>query len=238
MAGEWNHFMQTVLAIMRRDIQGFFYSPIAYILLAVQGFFLGILMVQDLSISYLSFWIATLMLLICPAIAMRSFSEEKKTRTLTLLLTLPVKDWEIVWGKYLACLVTFTLLLASTLLYPFFMQAQGLNLGWGYPTAYTGLWLLGASYLAAGLFISSLTENQIISAVVTFILLLLLWALDQGGSLTNETTRRLLDFLCLRQHFESFRRGYLDLRDFVFFFSFIALFLFLSVRSLEGRKWK
>ena len=230
--------MYSVLAIARRDFLSFFYSPIAYILLAVQGAFLGVMMYINMSISLLSLGLGLLMLLICPAVAMRSFSEEKKTKSLVLLLTLPVKDTEIVLGKYLACLMTFLVLLLSTLIFPLFMTMYGVSLGWGYFTAYLGLFFLGASYLAVGLFISSLTENQIISAVVTFVLLLGFWMLDQAGGRSGETTRRILEFLCSGRHFESFRTGFLDSRDILYFISLISLSLFLTVRSLDTRKWK
>jgi len=228
--------------IAKRDLKGFFYSPVAYILLAVQGAFLGFVLRDNMSLLNLASWFSFLMLLICPAITMRSISEEKKTKSIVLLFTLPIKDWEIILGKFIANVLTLSILLGATLLYPVMMKMHGVDIGWKYFSVYMGLFLFGSGCLAIGLFISSLTENQIISAVVTFMVLLTLLVLGNvsqyADDYTGVATRRILEFFSSGTHFESFIRGYIDLRDILYFVSQIVVFLFLATRVLESRKWR
>jgi gliding motility-associated transport system permease protein len=173
-----------------------------------------------------------------PLITMRLFAEERRSGTIELLLTYPVRDGAVLVGKFLAALALYALMLALTLLYPLLVFAFT-RLEWGpVLTGYVGLLLLGAAFIAAGIFASSLTENQIVAAMTTFGVLLLFWVIGWTADTVGGTGGRILSHLSLIEHFDNFGKGVLDTRDIVYYLSFIALALFLSLRSLEARRWK
>jgi ABC-2 type transport system permease protein len=141
-------------------------------------------------------------------------------------------------GKFAAALALYAVMLVLTLLYPA-MVSFFTRLEWGpVLTGYVGLLLLGTAFIAAGIFASSLTENQIIAAMTTFGILLLFWVIGWSADTVGGTAGRVLSHLSLIEHFDNFGKGVLDTRDVVYYLSFIALALFLSLRSLEARRWK
>lgn len=178
---------------------------------------------------------------IIPLLTMRTFAEEKATGTMELLMTSPVREVELVVGKYLAACFLYFSLLVLTLQYPAFL------IGYGNPdpgplyTGYLGLILVGMAFIALGLFTSSLTANQIVAAVLGFVILLLLYVLYWPTQYKAGTFAKVIQYICVysRVNWESdLSKGILDTRDLVFFASFIFIFLFLSVRSLASSRWR
>jgi ABC-2 type transport system permease protein len=174
-----------------------------------------------------------------PLMAMRSIAEERRFQTLELLFTYPLSDFEIVWGKYLGMVWFFELMILPTALYIPMVLSAGVNLDWG-PVliGYLGFWLLGTAYLALGLFVSSVSENQVVSAIVTFGVLLLLWALDWLSGVASGRWGQFWTALAPMRHYREFPLGILDLNHVVYYGFFTLFFLFLSLRAVETRNWK
>jgi len=240
-----------LLAISQREIKSYFTSLVAYVVisifLVISGYFfytnLVLFVMWVGSDVKLGLWQYTfhdmryIMLLLMPMLTMRLFAEEKKLGTIELLYTNPLRDIEIVLGKYLACLAVLILMLALTTLYPVLLAIVfSVELG-PLVAGYLGLFLLGATFLACGIFVSSLTENQIIAAMGTVGLLSLLWFIDWNEGIAGQAAITILHQLSLFEHFSNFSRGVIDLADVVYYLSLIGFFLFLTMRSLETRNW-
>jgi ABC-2 type transport system permease protein len=179
-----------------------------------------------------------LLLLFCAVLTMRLLAEERKLGTLELLLTAPVRDAEIVLGKFLASLGILLLVLTLTLYYTLLLAVFGdPDLG-PIGTGYLGLVLLGAAALAIGIFASSLTANQILAAVLAGGILFGLWFVGSAARFVPEAPGKVLAFVSLSYHFTDFTRGVIDTRGIVYFANVTALFLFLATRSLETRRWR
>ena len=255
--------MKGLYTIFRKETANFFVSPIAYaviaIFLLVSGFFfwanvsfMSLVSLQaannpmiaerinltDVVIRPLVQNMSIVLLFVMPLLTMRLFSEEKKSGTIELLLTYPVTDLAILFGKFLASALLLLVMLAGTL--PFVVLLFGI----GDPdpgtllSGYLGLLLMGAAFMALGIFISSLTENQIIAAAVSFGSALLFWVLSWSSTLSGEKVGAVLKQLSILEHLESFNKGILALSDLSFFVLFIAFFLFLTLRSLETNRWR
>ena len=238
--------MQNIFIVFLKEFKAYFLSPIAYIFITIflivtnflffQGFF--IINQADMR-GYFSLlpWI---FLIFVPAISMRSWAEEKKLKTLELLLTWPVNDLEIVIGKYLAsfCFLAISLLLSITI--PITIAILGNPDGGMIFCGYLGAILLGSAYLAIGLWVSSLTENQIVAFIVGILITLCLLLVGNPfvTMLAPSALVPLLTYLGLGNHFESIGRGVIDTRDIIYYLSIISFFLFLNIRSLESRKWE
>jgi ABC-2 type transport system permease protein len=178
------------------------------------------------------------LLFFMPMLTMRLFAEEKKSGTIELLLTYPIRDGEVLVGKFLAAGVLYLLMLAFTLLYPGMVANFG-RVEWGAVlTGYLGLLLLGATFLAVGILISSLTENQIVAGFATFGILLALWVIDWGADFAGGNLRTVLQFLSIREHSDSFGKGVIDTKDLIYYVTAIAFALFLTLRSLEAKRWR
>jgi ABC-2 type transport system permease protein len=177
-------------------------------------------------------------LFLIPIITMRLFAEEKRTGTIELLATSPVRDIEIIIGKWLAALLMYCSLLAFTGLNLIYIFRYG-NPDWK-PVAigYLGLILQAGGLLAIGAFISTLTKNQIIAAAVTFAVCLILWVLDWSTGFETAQWAKILSYFSITRHFESFSKGLLDTKDAVFYVSAIILGLFLTARSMESLRWR
>jgi ABC-2 type transport system permease protein len=181
---------------------------------------------------------SVVLLFFIPMLTMRLFAEEKKAGTMELLLTYPVRDGEVLAGKFLAATGLYAVLLALTLVYPA-LVAYFTRVEWGpVLTGYLGLLLTGATFLAIGLLISSLTENQIVAGFSTFGVLLLFWVIGWGSEFAGGRLRTVLQYLSITEHMETFSRGLVDTKDLVYYGSAIALALFLTVRSLESKRWR
>jgi ABC-2 type transport system permease protein len=251
-----------VWPIFKKELLLYFTSPVAYVvftifLLIVGYFFYSIFaffsmasmqaamnpaFARDLNVTDgvmrpLFSNISVILLLLMPIVTMRLFAEERKSGTIELLLTYPVRDGAVLIGKYLAAFALYGAMLAATLLYPAIVLYFA-RLEWGpLLTGYLGLVLLGGTFLAVGLLSSSLTENQIVAAISTFGVLLILWVINWSADYAGGLTGKILSHLSIIEHFESFSRGVLDSRDVIYYVNFMILALFLTLRSLEARRW-
>jgi ABC-2 type transport system permease protein len=182
--------------------------------------------------------ISVILLLLMPLVTMRLFAEERRAGTIELLLTYPVRDGAVLAAKYLAALALYALMIGLTVLYPLIVVYFA-RLEWGpVLTGYLGLLLMGATFIAVGVFASSLTENQIVAAVTTFGVLLIFWILGWSADYAGGAFGRVLQFLSILEHNDSFSKGVLDTKDVLYYVNFTALALFLTLRSLEARRWK
>jgi ABC-2 type transport system permease protein len=181
---------------------------------------------------------SVVLLFFIPMLTMRLFAEETRSGTIELLLTYPVRDGEVLAGKYLASLALFALLLALTLLYPG-LVAYFTRVEWG-PifTGYLGLLLTGAVFLAVGVLVSSMTENQIVAGFGTFGILLAFWIVGWGAEFAGGALRGVLQYLSIGDHLDGFTRGLIDTKDLVYYVSGVVLALFLTLRSLDSKRWK
>jgi len=179
-----------------------------------------------------------LILLFSALLTMRLISEERKLGTWELLLTAPAREYEIVLGKFFSCLLVLAGMLILTLYFPLLLLIFGDPDIGPILTSYLGLFLLGSASVAIGIFASSLTPNQIVSAVVAGGILFGLWFLGMVGSLIPEPLGEILSYFSLSEHFPGFVRGVVDTRDLVYYLSVTAVFLFLSVRSIETERWR
>lgn len=232
-----------VLAMFLLIAGYFFYSIFAFYTLASMQSAMNPMMARDLNVTDsvmrpLFSNLSVILLLLMPLVTMRLFAEERRSGTIELLLTYPVRDGAVLVGKYLAALALYATMLALTLAYPaivlYFARPE-----WGpLLTGYLGLLLLGGTFLAVGVFASSLTENQIVAAIVTFGILLILWVIGWTADYAGGTWGRVLSHASILEHFDSFSKGVLDTRDVIYYLNLTIVALFLALRSLESRRWK
>ena len=237
-------FANTV-TIAARELKSFFNSPVAYVILTlfllISGWFFssGLFLLGQADMRDLFSIIVPIMyLFFIPAISMRLISEEKRSGTMELLVTLPVRDVEIVLGKYLATLGLLAAALVLTFAYPLTLALLGDPDGGALIGEYLGLFLMGGSYLAIGLFTSGLTQNQIVAFITGFMLILGLFMLDKVLMFVPGPAASILEYLSVTYHFDNIARGVLDSRDLIYYLSLIVVFLFLAVRTLESRQWR
>ena len=237
--------MRTVQAVAWKEIQIYFSSPTAYIVamifLAMASFFF----VRDLSnpfpqASMSSFFqgATIILILLAPTLTMRLLAEEQKLGTIELLLTSPVRDWEVVLGKYIASLVfllgTVVLTLYFVILLVIFADPDPGPIWSGY----LGLILYGAAALSIGLLTSTLTSNQIVAAVVAMGILLVLYFTDfAAGTLTGLPATNVNE-IGLKSHFDDFERGVIDTKHIAYYLLLTSFFVFLTIRALESRRWR
>jgi ABC-2 type transport system permease protein len=233
--------MSSFSTLLGKETKALFTSPIAYAVIAVFLLIMGYTFTAKLFLSKQAtlipgfFQAAVLFLLIVPVITMRLFAEERRSGTFELLLTAPVREIEVVLAKYLASLFVVLAMIGLTLPYPITLQMFG-NPDWGpVYSGYLGLILLGAALTAVGLAVSAVTANQIVAAIVSLGLFLLMWVMDTLGSLLPDPFDQLIINLSLLAHFTPFASGALYLTDFGFFLTLILLGLMLSVRALARR---
>ena len=253
--------MTGTLVIARKELKQLFSSPIAYVALAmfflITGFLFfslvgfyttQVLQLQgtpppDFNPTRIIFTplyedASFVLILLVPVLTMRLVAEEDRTHTMELLATSPVTSTAIVLGKYLAALVLFRALLAISVYMPLSLAVIG-RLDWGLlASSYTGMLLLGAAFLAIGLFASTLNENQIVAAAIGFALLLLFWVLGFAQQASGSAVQQLLSSLSFSTHFTNLTGGVIDTLDVLFFLSLAGFFLFLGVLALESRKWR
>jgi ABC-2 type transport system permease protein len=237
--------VKNVLTILRKELKSYWNSPIAYIFATVflalvswlffENFFLG----GQATLRDFFGILPMAFVLFVPAVTMRLWAEEKKLGTIELLMTLPLKDHEVVLGKYLAAFVFLATTILLSFPLPVIVGALGDPDAGPIAGGYVGALLMGGAFLAIGIFVSSLTENQIIALVVSFLITILLLLVDSSVVLSKIPAFLVpaVDFLGVQSHFESIERGVIDSRDLLYFASVTAFFLFLNVRTIEGRKW-
>jgi gliding motility-associated transport system permease protein len=249
--------MRNVWIIARREYKRFFSSPVAYIVAFFFMIILGYFFYSDVrqAILYSVYyqapppgpeivtgqWMIILLIFSMPAITMRSISEEMRIGTMELLLTSPVKDWELVVGKWLGAFLFMVSLLAFTLILPLilnFLVDPGIDKGILF-TGYLGLILMVASLVAIGVFISSLFSNQVVVFFVSLVFFIILYFVIRplGGS-TGSFGSQVLTNLNLIQHYINFYQGTIDLKDVVYYLSVTALALVFGTVSIEVRRWR
>ncbi len=238
--------MGNVPAMMRRELGAYFLSPIAYVVLAIFLFTAGLAFGLgtfraggEASLrALLEFWIVLILVFVLPMLTMRLLSDEMRTGTIETLMTAPVSEVEIVLGKFLGAFVFYLVLLATLLLYPIILAMFGDLDPALLLCNYLGLLLLGALYISAGLFFSSCTKHQVIAVLLGFaVLALMTFASFALAGKVEGWPRVLLQHLSIRTHFHDFVRGMVDLNHVVFFLTTTGLFLFLTVKRLEMRRW-
>jgi ABC-2 type transport system permease protein len=254
--------VRNVLAIANKEFRSYFASPIAYILIGLFAllfgwFFYVFLMafvqqseqmmqfggggganVNQMMIRGLFQNTAVIILFVMPMITMRTYSEEKRSGTIELLLTSPLTDPEIIIGKFLGALALYAAMLLVTMFYIAILFRIG-NPEWRPIVAgYLGLLLMGGCFLSTGLFISSLTKNQIVAGFLTFATFLMLWIINWMGESSGPTTRDVLNYLSITEHFDDFSRGIIDTKHLVYYLSFITFGLFLTAKSVDSERWR
>jgi ABC-2 type transport system permease protein len=236
--------LNTILPIFKREFRSYFRSPIAYIFigvfLMVSGwFFYQTFFVLDYASMRNYFDILPwLFLIFVPMVTMRLWAEERKVGTMEVLMTLPIRDHEAVLGKYLASLAFLAIALILTIPIPITTLALGDPDIGVIAAGYIGGLFMGAAYLAMGIFVSSLTQNQIVAVIIGWVLCFILFFIGNDLVLfaAPKSWVPVLEYMGLGNHFESIGRGVLDSRDVVYYLSVIAFFLFLNVRVIEARK--
>jgi len=252
--------IRNVMTIAGKELRSYFGSPVAWVLMGLFailfGWFYNV---------YLNFFVSpmqqqfgppptknvnsemirpllqnasVLILFLLPMITMRTYSEEKRSGTIELLLTSPVTDVQIILGKFVGAIGLYAGLLAVTFLY------VTLLFGFGSPewkpilSGYLGLFLLGASFISIGLFISSTTKNQMVAGAASFVVLLMFWIISWFADSSGPTTAAILNYLSVTQHFDDFGKGVIDTKHLIFYASFIAFGLFLTLKSVDSERWR
>ena len=245
-----------ILTLAKRELRSLFLSPLAWAILAIVQFILAYLFLSQLQeflliqpklaaidnapgVSELVFAplygsAAFIMMLVTPLLTMRLISEERKNKSLSLLISAPVSMTEIVLGKYIGMLGFAAIMIISMTLMPLSLYVAGTLDGGLLFTMVLGISLLLAAFISLGLYMSSLTAQPTIAAMSTFGVLLLLWIIDWAGGKADETASGLLEYLSMLRHFEAFTKGVFNSSDFIYYILFISLFLILSIRRLDG----
>ena len=246
--------MSALIATLRRELQAYFLSPLAYVVLTV--FLLVNGFVFWLIVSFLSdpragfgaplelffgqtffFWLV--LLFVTPVLTMRLISEERRSGTIEVLMTAPVSEVEVVLGKYLAALVFYLCLWVPTLVYAVIIDRYS-DVDWGPVAAgYLGVLGIGSVFLAVGLFASTLSRSQLVAALVTFVILIPLFTFGLLENMTNSPIlKQVFGYLNIWQHMDEFGKGIVDTRRLVYYASLSGFLLFLASRSLELKKWR
>lgn len=238
--------MKTIYTIAKREFKAYFFSPIAYVYLITflvvtsWFFFRGFFLVGQADLRPFFSLMPWIYLIFVPAVAMAKWSEEKKLGTVELLLTLPVKDSHVVLGKFVAAKLLIGGALILTLPLPITVAILG-DMDWG-PVigGYIGLMLLGSAYLAIGLFISALTENQIVAFILGVVACFALLIIGEPIVTTSAPgfLVGIFQYLGLGTHFGSIGRGVIDSRDIIYYLSVIVFFLWCNLKAVESRSWK
>jgi ABC-2 type transport system permease protein len=257
--------MSNVLAIAHKELKSYFSSPIAYIAIGMwallYGWFfvaiLGYFVRQSMQMNQFGMQggpqamninqqmirpllqnVTILILFLMPMVTMRTYSEEKRSGTIELLLTSPITDVQIILGKFLGAMGLYAAMLAVTLIHLGILFLYG-NPEWKpILTGYVGLFLMGACFLSVGMLISSLTKNQVVAGMVTFAVFLMLWVINWIGSFVGPTAQAVLSHLSITEHYDDFARGVLDTKHLVYYLSFIGLGLFLTAKSVDSERWR
>jgi ABC-2 type transport system permease protein len=256
--------MTNILAIAQKELKSYFSSPIAYVVIGFWSllygyFFVAILsyfMRQSMQMNQFGMQgpqsmnvnqqlirpllqnVNILVLFLMPMVTMRTYAEEKRSGTMELLLTSPVTDFQIILGKFLGAMALYGAMLAVTLIH------IGLLFVYGHPewkpivTTYIGLLLFGGCFVSLGLFISSLTKNQIVAGMVTFAVFLLLWIITWIGSFSGPTVDKITQYVSILDHLDDFGKGVLDTTHLIYYLSFISFGLFLTAKSVDSERWR
>jgi len=252
--------VRNVLAIAEKELRAYFASPMAYVII---GFFLlpfgvffylylqmfvqnsmgmnqfgGNMNVNQQVIRFVLQNASVIILFIMPMITMRTYSEEKRSGTIELLLTSPVSDVEIILGKFFGALGLYSAMLLVTLLYMAILFVYGSPEWRPLVAAYLGLLLMGAAFVSMGLLISSTTNNQIVAGIVTFVVFLLFWIIGWFGDTAGPTLGPVTQYLSITEHFDDFSKGVIDTKHVIYYLSLITFGLFLTAKSVDTERWR
>jgi len=255
--------MRNILAIASKELRSYFAGPIAYIAIGLWALLYGYFYVailqffvrnsmqmmgqmggpQSMNVNQqlirpLLQNVTIMMLFVLPMVTMRTYSEEKRSGTIELLLTSPLSDLQIIMGKFLGAMGLYAVMLLVTVPHIALLFIYG-NPEWKpILTAYLGLLLLGGCFISLGLLISSLTKNQIVAGMVTFAVFLMLWIITWIGSFSGPTVDQLTQYLSIIDHLDDFSKGVLDTKHLIYYVSFITFGLFLTAKSVDSERWR
>jgi gliding motility-associated transport system permease protein len=254
--------LRNIGAITGKELRSYFASPIAWVMMGlfavIFGYFYTVYLAyfvrnsmqaqfgggqQSMNLNMqmirpLLSNASVLILFLLPMVTMRTYAEEKRSGTVELLLTSPLTDFEIVAGKFLGAVGLYAALLAVTMLYMTLLFAYG-NPEWQpIVVGYLGLLLLGSCFISMGLFISSTTKNQMVAGAATFVAALFFWIINWLADSVGPTTGAILSYLSITDHFDDFSKGVIDTKHLVFYLSFIAFGLFLTLKSVDTERWR
>jgi ABC-2 type transport system permease protein len=236
--------MRNVWAVATRELRSYFLSPLAYVVialfLALAGYLFALILAngREASLRGLVQNVSVLYLFIVPAISMRLLADEQRTGTVELLLTNPVQEWEIVTGKFLSSILLVAVMLGLTLLYPLFLFVFGSPDVGPIITGYLGILLQAAAFLSVGLWASSMTQNQIVAAIIAFAFLLILWLSDNLGQFLGGTVGSIVSYTSVINHFQSFPTGVIQTNDVIYYLTLILAGIVLSTLSLQSRRYR
>lgn len=238
--------MKRIWAIAKREFRSYFDSPIAYVAITVFLVISGVLFFYggsgffeegEATLRPFFEWVPLIFVFYLPAVSMRLLADEKRSGTMELLVTMPVRDSEVILGKYVASLGFLAVSLLLSLVFPLVVALVG-DPDWGpIVGGYLGLLLVGACYLGIGLMTSSWSQNQIISFVLALLIGGFFYFVDKLVGAVWESTRELFAYVSFHQHFQNISRGVIDTRDLVFYASLIAVSLMLATVTLQRRRW-
>jgi ABC-2 type transport system permease protein len=243
--------MRNIWTIAKREFKLFFISPIAYAVAFMILLILGIIFYSNIVAASVQQYapgiqiivgpLITLLLFTTPAITMRSLADEQKTGTLELLLTAPVRDLELIIGKWLGCFLFVLTIILATIIYPILLNTMvqpGIDQGL-LVTNYLGLALLAGAFLAVGVAMSSLFSNQIAAFFATLGVLLLFWMISYPAQAMGAMGGNFLRYLDMTEHFyPTFYTGVIELKDVMYYLSVIVLGIFIGKTAIETRRWR
>jgi len=229
-------------AIFWKEVKSYFYSPVAYVLIGMFTLISSIFYWPNLLSMSGEFnnnlaTMGYILIFLVPILTMRILAEDRKNGTEVLLLTSPVNLAGIVIGKYFAAVFVFLIMVLVSFIYPIILFAFGASLTPQLVGGYVGFILLGASFISVGVFASALSENQVISAIVSFVGLLIMWIADGIGGMVGGFIAKILYWFSLLSRYEDFNRGVLNLSAIIYYLSFITVFIFLTMMIIEKRRW-
>jgi ABC-2 type transport system permease protein len=253
--------VRNILAIAGKELRSYFASPIAYVIIGLFALLFGwffyvylhVFVEQSQRMSMMGGGnvnvneqmirgvlqnAAVIILFVMPMITMRTYSEEKRSGTIELLLTSPLTDFEIIFGKFLGAMGLFCAMLVVTMIDVAILFRLG-NPEWRPIAAgYLGLLLMGGCFISVGLLISSLTKNQIVAGFMTFAVFLMLWVINWLADSSGPTGQAILSFLSITDHFDDFTKGIIDTKHLAYYVSFITFGLFLTAKSVDSERWR
>jgi len=253
--------VRNVLTIAGKELRAYFASPIAYVVIGffalIYGYFCYVLLaffnrqsmqmsmgmggtmnINQMLIAPVLQNVTVVLLFLLPMITMRTYSEEKRTGTMELLLTSPLTDMQIIFGKFLGAMGLYAAMVAVTLIHTSLLFLYGDPEWRPVLTAYLGILLMGGCFISVGLLISSMTRNQIVAGTITFAVFLVLWVINWIGSFVGPTAQAVLSHLSLTDHFDDFTKGVLDTKHIIYYLSFIGFGLFLTAKAVDSERWR